>query len=101
MPRKSHHHHLKKHNRKKPKKALDQAVLFVAITEPLMTIPQIVQIYGSHDTGVSVLTWALYLGASFVWLVYGLKTRNLPIIITDALWIIVETVVILGVISQR
>ena len=100
MPRKSHHQHLKKHARKKPSKQLDQAVLFVAIAEPLMTIPQIVQIYGSHSNGVSILTWGLYLLASVVWLLYGLKTHNRPIIITDGLWIIVEAIVVVGVVRQ-
>lgn len=99
MPRKGRHK-LTKHSRAKPNKALDKAVLFVAITEPLMTLPQIFQIYHSHSKGVSVLTWAMYLVASVVWLIYGIKTRNKPIIITDTLWVIVEAAVVVGIISQ-
>jgi uncharacterized protein with PQ loop repeat len=95
MPRKGSHK-LKKHNRVKPNPVLEKIVLFVAVTEPLMTMPQILQIYGSHNTGVSVTTWAMYLGASIIWLIYGIKTRNKPIIITDLLWIIVEVAVIVG-----
>ena len=71
--------------------------MIVAIAEPLMTVPQILQIYVSHNTGVSLATWTLYLIASLVWLVYGVKTRNKPIIITDILWIIMEAAVIVGV----
>lgn len=76
-------------------------MLFMAIVEPLMTIPQIVQIYVDHNTGASMLTWALYLPPSIIWLVYGIKIRNIPIIVADILWVTVELLVVVGLLTLR
>ena len=92
--------HLKKHAKIRANPQLERLVLFVAIAEPLMTIPQIWQIYVAHNTGSSMLTWALYLAASIVWLVYGLKTRNVPLAISGGLWVTVEALVVLGLIVR-
>ncbi|HET9850527.1 MAG TPA: hypothetical protein VFP35_02810 [Candidatus Saccharimonadales bacterium] len=94
------HHKLKKHTTA-PNKQLERLILIVAIVEPLTTIPQILQIYVSRSTGSSIVTWALYLAASVVWLVYGIKTRNLPIIVTDILWVLVEAMVVVGLLVVR
>jgi uncharacterized protein with PQ loop repeat len=98
MPRESHYK-LKQHVAIKPSKQLEKAALVVAIAEPLMTIPQILQIYVAHNTGTSIVTWALYLIASIVWLIYGLKTRNIPILVTAVLWVIVEAIVVVGILT--
>jgi uncharacterized protein with PQ loop repeat len=95
MPSKSHHR-LKRSRRNN--QALEQAMLVVAIFEPLMTIPQIIDIY-SHpgEDHLSVLTWVLYALASLMWLVYGLYNRNKPLILTGILWLIMEALVIAGI----
>lgn len=95
MPSKSHHR-LKRTKQKS--KALEQAMLIVAVVEPLMTIPQIIDIYGHPgDNRVSVLTWLLYAVASLMWLVYGLYNRNKPLILTGILWLVMEVLVIAGI----
>ena len=100
MPHKSYHR-LKRKAKTSTNAQLERLVLFVAIAEPLMTIPQLLQIYVAHNTGTSMLTWGLYLSASLVWLVYGIKTHNLPIIITDILWVVVEALVVAGLMITR
>lgn len=47
--------------------------------------------------GVSAATWILYLVASVMWLVYGLKCRNAPLIVSGVLWVVVEAIVVVGV----
>jgi len=95
MPHKSHQK-LRQSTTTKANPSLEKLVLFVAVVEPLMTIPQIIQIYVQHDTGSSLLTWTLYLFASVVWLIYGAKTRSIPIITTSILWVVMEAAVALG-----
>lgn len=95
MPRKSHHK-LRKYSKAKADPRLEKLVLFVAIVEPFSTIPQIIQIYFAHNNGSSLFTWGMYLLASAIWLVYGIKMRNLPIILTDILWVTVEAIVVIG-----
>lgn len=95
MPSKSHHR-LKRTKQKS--KTLEQAMLIVAIFEPLMTIPQIIDIYSHPGEGhISVLTWVLYAVASLMWLVYGLYNHNKPLILTGVLWLIMEILVIAGI----
>jgi len=91
-------HRLKKQAQKQTVSSLEKLVLLVAIVEPLMTLPQIIQIYAFRNTGSSMATWVMYLVSSAIWLVYGIKTRNVPIIITDILWVVVEALVVIGLI---
>ncbi len=73
-------------------------MLLVAVVEPLMTVPQIYDLYGPHGSkGVSATTWLLYLAASIMWLLYGIKCRNKPLIISGVLWVIAESLVVVGV----
>jgi uncharacterized protein with PQ loop repeat len=92
------HHPIKKHNKKKAVNALEQVMLLVAIVEPLMTIPQITDIF-THPghAEVSLLTWEMYLVASAVWLYYGLKMHNKPLILSGLLWVVMEGLVVVGV----
>lgn len=83
----------------KPKHSslIDRIVLFVAIAEPLMTIPQVYQIWSSRSaTGVSPLTWLGYLLAAITWLVYGIKTKDKPLIVSSLLWAVTEGLVLIG-----
>jgi len=73
-------------------------MLLVAIAEPLMTIPQIIDIYSHHSTEISILTWVLYAIASAMWLIYGLYRRSVPLIVTGALWIVMDFLVVFGIV---
>ena len=98
MPTKSHHH-IKQYAKKRPSTQLEKAMVAVAIAEPLMTIPQVIDLYSRPgNSNVSLLTWVLYLGASVMWLVYGLHIHNKPLIVTGALWLLMELLVIVGII---
>lgn len=93
------HAKFKKQNTK-DNRALEQAMLFVAIIEPLMTIPQIVELYSHPGQGnISVTTWVLYMAASSMWLIYGLYHRNKPLIFTGILWVVMDIMVIVGAIA--
>lgn len=75
-----------------------RGVLVVAVAEPLSTFPQIYEIWIRHKSeGVSVLSWSLFAIAALIWLLYGLKIKDKPVIISSALWIITEIAVVLGV----
>ena len=72
--------------------------MFVAIVEPLMTLPQVLQIWTTKDAhNVSLIAWVLYIFASSVWLLYGLKIGNKALAVTGALWIAVDAAVVAGI----
>lgn len=76
---------------------LKKTILVVAVIEPLMTIPQIFQIWVRHQTaGVSLLTWLMFIFAALTWLFYGLKIKDLPVALSGFLWTIMELAVVIG-----
>lgn len=80
-------------------RALDGIVLFTGILGPLMTIPQIVQIYIYHEAaGVSLFTWGMYAIFDTPWIVYGFVHRERPIAITYMLWFTMNALVAIGVV---
>lgn len=91
-------HHVRKY--KKPSKNfLDRLVLAVAVVEPVMTIPQIHKIFSEQNAqGVSMATWSFYVLAAVIWLFYGFKIKDLPVIVASALWIVMEGLVVIGTI---
>ncbi len=79
-------------------KEINKVIMVVAIVEPLTTLPQVVQVMVDKDvSGVSVLTWGLYVFFEVIWLIYGLAIKNKPIAITNLLWIIMDALVVVGV----
>jgi uncharacterized protein with PQ loop repeat len=99
MPSPSRHTlHQVAHRKKAKNASLERIVMFVAIAEPLMTLPQIIQIWSTNDAhGVSLVTWILYALASSVWLVYGLVMHSKALAVTGAIWILMEAAVIVGI----
>ena len=76
---------------------LDRVIFVVGVAGPIATIPQIVNIYGSHSAGnVSALTFGFYALFNTVWILYGLAHREPPIIVTYCLWFVVNIIVCIG-----
>ena len=85
-------------NPKKWIKFLDDIVLIAAIIGPLIIIPQITKIFLLKDaTGVSILTWSIFALISIPWIIYGVVHKEKSIIIMNVMFLIFESIVILGV----
>lgn len=90
-----------KTNRKQKKEVLAVAYL-VAIIQPLVVIPQIVQIFSNHSAAdVSFATWMLLIIFNTVNFVYGAVYNIKPLIINNLLWVIVDTLVVFGIVLYR
>ena len=73
-----------------------------AIVAPLSTIPQILDIFRTHDvSGVSLLTWSMYAFLPIFWLFYGFLHKDKFIIINNILWMIVSSIVVVGIFVYR
>ncbi len=83
-----YHLHYHKHKKIKPTSAIDTWVYFAVIFGPIMTVPQLYDIWILKQTGISVISWAAYLITACVWLAYGLKHRDKPIIAVQSLWLL-------------
>ena len=77
-----HHFHKRKriHENLEPyphpdklKNFLDRIIYFIGIFTPIVTVPQLLEIWVNQNaSGVSLISWAGYLIAVSFWLVYGL-----------------------------
>jgi uncharacterized protein with PQ loop repeat len=61
-------------------------------------VPQIIEIWVTDKSaeGVSLVTWLLFTLMSMVWLWYGITKRDRPLIISNALWIITDGIIVAG-----
>lgn len=79
-------------------RVLDIIVYIVGILGPLATIPQVLQIYTTHDaTGVSFLSWGTYALFDIPWIIYAIVHREPPLIVCYSLWLIFNSLVAIGV----
>jgi uncharacterized protein with PQ loop repeat len=97
-----HHHRVKKHRILAVKnsskyKLVDRATYVVAILEPLITVPQAIAIFtGKSATGVSLTTWVGYEALTVVWVWYALAHKDKLILLYQGLYIIIQTIIIVG-----
>jgi len=87
---------------KKQKREVLEVAYFVAVAQPIMVIPQAIQIFVNHSAGdVSLLTWAMLLIFNMANFIYALVFNVKPIIINNAIWVVVDTLVVIGILMYR
>src|SRR5581483_6482127 len=58
---------------------LDIMVYVVGVVGPLATLPQLIEIYSTHNaSGVSLTTWGLYAITDIPWVIYAFVHREPP-----------------------
>ena len=92
-----HHFHKRKriHEKHEPypqpnkwKNLMDKLIYVVGIAGPLMSIPQLVNIWIERNTaGVSITTWGAFVILAIFWTIYGIMHREKPIIPSLANWV--------------
>lgn len=76
----------------------DRIVLAASIVYPLSAVPQIWKVYSRHSAhDLSLVSWVLYAVLELVFLIYAIKKRIIPIIIQDALWLLVYVVLVTAI----
>lgn len=84
------------------KTALDIIILPIAFIAPLALLPQIFQLYLTHDvSSISVVSWLSMVAFDVVWLYYGIVHKDKPIIITNIMYGVFNLLVALGAILFR
>jgi uncharacterized protein with PQ loop repeat len=79
------------------KKVMDRIIYIIAFIGPVMTIPQLINIWVDKQTaGVSAISWATYLIVSIFWLIYGILHREKPIIFSSCIWIVLDLLIVVG-----
>jgi len=84
---------------KREERAVDKMMGSIAFISPLSATPQIITIFGKQQAaGVSLASWVMYLLIGLVTLAYGSFHKLRPIIISQALWSVVDILIIIGIV---
>ena len=94
-----HFHH--RHKKNPQKNWIDKLVIVAVVGGPAFTVPQAYEVWFQECQGVSVWSWGAYLVIAVIWLLYGLKHREKPIILSQLLWILLDSAVVLGIILKQ
>jgi|SRR3989344_492276 len=79
-------------------KALNAVIMVVATASPLITIPQLSDIYIKKTaSGVSSITWLAYIFTSAIWFSYGIIHREKVIILNGILGVILGATIFFGI----
>ena len=85
-----------------PHRGLAKVLRVLSIFTMLMTVPQVVSVWsGPAPGGVSIVSWAAYLLAACLWLVYGIQKRDKTIYLACVGWILLDLAVVIGVFVRR
>lgn len=77
---------------------IDRTMSIVAFLGPMLGVPQVVQVYaGQNASGLSLFSWVAFALVALVFLLYALKHRIKPLIITEGLWLAIYLAVIPGI----
>lgn len=91
--------HRKNYNRTD---AMDWLIYSVAILSPIMTLPQLMQIWVDKNVaGVSLLTWSSYTVFAGFWLLYGLIHKEKPIIVSNIFSGTLNIIIVIGILSAQ
>ena len=82
----------------KEKKFLDKFSYPVSVIFPLLTIPQIIEIFTRQSVeGLSVFTWVFYAVMTFIILLWAIADNIKQMIISQSLWLLMYAAVIVGI----
>lgn len=82
----------------KNKQRIESLALTAGIVQPLITLPQIIAIYGNQSAqDVSLMTWVGYLVFGVTFLVYGIVFHLKPIWVGQIIWVTMQTITVIGI----
>ncbi|MNQ20069.1 hypothetical protein D3C85_331520 [compost metagenome] len=94
-------HTTKKKSSSRSDKLFDRLVLFISILYPLSATPQLIAVFQGKADGVSVISWIAFLVCAGLFLAYGLRHKVWPMILSNTLWVVVDSLVVIGIMSYR
>jgi len=87
---------------KKDKRFIDKAAYVVGVLFPLSTLPQVNQLYTSHDaSGLSLITWIMYTLLTGLFLIYALVDNIKPLALTQFVWLFVDAAMVVGILMYQ
>ncbi len=79
----------------------DKLMLVAAFIYPATALPQVIQVFRGNTDGVSILSWAGFACFVTLFLIYSIIHRIKPMIITYAMWWIIDVLVVVGILVHH
>lgn len=77
---------------------IDKAMVAVAVIHPLSALPQVVEIFSTHNaSGVSLATWVLFMLIGVIFMLYAIVHNIKPMILNQIIWFMMDFLVVIGV----
>lgn len=78
---------------------LNLMMYFFSIATPLFEVPQAWEIY-THQSAhnVSLVTWGFFCVDNLAWIIYSLRKKEWPLLLTSVLYEVLELVIVVGII---
>jgi len=77
---------------------IDWLTLAGGVLGPLMAIPQIYNIFVYHNaSGVSLISWVAFTLFAVIWIIYGNIHKEFTVLLSNALWAVMDFIVVIGV----
>ena len=97
------HAHAHKHITNKQKRtAFDNFIYIFAFTTPLFELPQLINVIAAKSAeNVSLITWGYLAISSLAWLIYGIKKKMKPLIVSYILYVLVEFSIAIAILIFR
>ena len=77
---------------------LEALTTVVAAVEPLSSIPQVHLVYSTKSAeDLALITSYFGVAAGVIWLAYGIQVRNIPILVSASMWLIVEILILIAI----
>jgi uncharacterized protein with PQ loop repeat len=87
-----------KHSNYEMKQFFDKFIAVVGLIGPLMTTPQIINVWIHHQVeGLAIASWGTYVITSTFWLIYGIIHKERAIILVNIAWILSNASVVTGI----
>jgi len=81
---------------------LDTLIYPAAVLAPLALVPQAWELYSTHDArGLSLVTWLTLGLLNVLWLAYGYVHREKPVFLTNAMLMVLNLGIALGILIFR
>ena len=79
----------------------DKVIIAAAFVYPLSGLPQLYEVLHGNVVGVSLMTWLGFIVFSVLFLIYGIIHNIRPMVITNALWLVMDGLVVIGVLVHN
>ena len=81
---------------KQHRSLFDKVVIVVSVLYPASALPQALTVFSGKIDGVAALSWMGFLVCSILFLIYGIRHRVAPMIISNSVWALMDSLVLIG-----